>query len=146
MSIICSGSDAVVSFMNRYARWTILSGDLITAVNKYSKLNLKAFIYNFSYKLNWLTGFLSCMHDYYCVQRLCWYLCAKNNTANFSGYNVSHSSLSSSFSLSEHEPLISRTTMHMQLLGQLLIFGNQFMFRSLNQFYHPVSLTHNTKY
>ena len=25
-------------------------------------------------------------------------------------------------------------------------FGNQFMFRSLNQFYHPVSLTHNTKY
>ena len=27
-----------------------------------------------------------------------------------------------------------------------LNLGNQFMFRSLNQFYHPVSLTHNTKY
>ena len=25
-------------------------------------------------------------------------------------------------------------------------WGKQFMFRSLNQFYHPVSLTHNTKY
>ena len=49
------------------------------------------------------------MHDYYCVQRRCWYPCAKNNTAKFSGYNVSHSELavSSSFSLSEHEPLIS---------------------------------------